>query len=80
MRYEIEIVGELYKEGSSVSWVTGISTAIVAADSRAEATIEVFEGLGNHGHIEEEGGDAEWAAFEGELVIRVRPIDEDEEG
>ncbi len=79
--FNVEIEGEVYKEGSSHPWRGGTHTAIVAAESPAQAIIEVLEGLGAHGTVESEGGDMEWTAFdsERELRIRVRPVDATEE-
>jgi hypothetical protein len=73
-RFEVEVWGESYREGSSYPWRAGTYTAEVVAESRAEAIIEVLEGLSNHGKIRAEGGDCEWAAFddEREMTIRVK--------
>lgn len=74
--FDVVAEGEFYKQGSSYPWRGGTHTAVVAADSPAEAIIEVLEGLGNHGRIESEGGDTEWTVFdsERELVFRVSPV------
>lgn len=73
--FDVEVTGEWYKEGSSDPWRGGTYTAVVAADSPAEAIIEVLDGLGRQGHIESESGDTDWTMFasERELAIRVKP-------
>lgn len=80
--FDVVVEGEYYKDGSSDPWRGGRYEAVVAADSNAEAIIEVLDGLGESGRIESEGGDVDWAMFaqERELVIRISPVPDAADG
>jgi hypothetical protein len=70
--WDVQIRGESYRGGSSDPWRAGTYTAIVEAESRAEALIEVFENLGHHGRLVEERGDCDWTIFDSERDLTIR--------
>ncbi len=68
-RFDVKIVGETYRDGSSYPWRGGEYTAVVEAEYGTLALLEVLDAQGKYGRIVSEGGDTDWTSFDDEREI-----------